>query len=171
MKGNASKEQCLDAWEKVMVSNEKAGNSNHLMNYRDLSQSYLQLIREHQLIKACILKLSIVHGDKECIETLRENGYFIDTKDKFAYFTTLTNSLSNSNNLITQIMMKRNELDKLSEADKKNKIEFEDMIAEVSFSLKFQLPTDITLAQYNAYVKSLNKRNTHGRRNKEVGSD
>jgi hypothetical protein len=139
IKGSATPDQLAEAWEAIIKKNESVNGSYRFSDYLQLSQSYLLLISEHQRAQALLLKLTLVK-DEEAIEELRELGYNINHKE---YFESVANSLNAANNLITQILMKRNEMDKLTEQNKNQTVGFEDLLAEASFHLKFPLPAEI----------------------------
>ncbi len=170
-RGIATDEQCLAAWEKIVQANEKAVGKNQFMSYMELSQSYLALIHEHQFVKLILMRLSLAFDNKLC-EELKGLGYNLNLKpDK--YRQSLSDCMNNSNNLITQILLKRKELEKVTEENKDSKVTFEDAIAETSFHVGFELKNDITLAQFNAYRKTIEKKNKNNgrRKSREIPSD
>lgn len=170
IKGVATYEQLIQAWENIVKLNEKANNNFTFYNFLELNQSYLELIREHQFVKLCLLRLYLKY-DQALVEELRSMGYSIeDNKDPVAFFNSLSNCLENSNNLITQIQLKQKEMQLLTEENKGNRATFEDILAETGYQIGFALKEDITLAQFNGYRKIINKKNS-GKKNRETRPD
>lgn len=156
IEGQATAEQCAQAWEKIVTKNSEAvGNlsmSAHLDNYR----TFVQFMADYNFIKATLMLLLLRVDDKD-ISMLETKGYKIITdKGQRKYEESIEAALRRSDNLVTRIRMKHNEL-MVSGGDNK-KVSFEELIANLNLILGFEVNDNITLARFNEYNKLLSKR-------------
>lgn len=171
-KGNASPILCAERWEKIVAENSKA-NGKQDYNYVERSfKMYNSLLRDYNTVKACLLVLCYTI-DFEYLKHVRAKGYAIDTTNSKTYADSLGRALRKSNNILTKIEMKRNELAALRQERKTEKPQtFEGIIASLTFQLGYTVPDDITVIRYNEYVKLIEQkqkalklqRERHGRR-------
>lgn len=163
----ASIDECTRAWESIVKRNNDVSGGvsfkTQLSNYKTLSQ----LLADYTAIKATLSILEF-KVDNDYIAWLRKKGYKIVTnvgatvEERTAnYIESITAALRRSENIITKIKMRQNEL----EADAKSIVSdesiagFEEIMANLSMSLGFEVNDNVTLARYNELIKLLKKRN------------
>lgn len=137
-------------------------------------QSYGHYLADYNLVKASLLKLvalnlevGIVIGhnemfiqDDDLISDLRAKGYKINTTDKNTYCESISNAMHRAEHLVTRMKMKANEINEMmKDSGGSQVVSFEEIIANLSFMLGFELPDNLTLARYNEYKKILKERN------------
>lgn len=149
-----------ERWEEIVKAVEKFNNSlwyfNHLDDLRDLRY----IMSKYLIIKAS-LNLLLYKPNKTVVKELaEEHDVKIDMTNSATYALSLFNALQNVENFITKLNMKKNEMN-LGEEDgeKKSKVTFDSVMANLSMNLGFVIPEDITLARFNEYNKSLQEKN------------
>lgn len=106
------------------------------------------------------MKASIVI-DRDMIERLRKKGYAISLSNSEAYEADLIRAIKRSENLITKITMKKNELEaEQKTTGSKEEKGFDEIIANLEFGLGWSVRDDITLSKYNALKKLVKKKNS-----------
>lgn len=160
----AVRERCLEVWEEIVQRNaEVSGNYTYMNHFRALKE-YYRLINEHALVKAVLQKYSfsknifkrgvgpVTQRDKELVAMLAKKGYPLNFKDDEKFADSLLAAMRKSQNLLTKITMKRNELNGFLEA-KGQQQSFEEVMADLISALQFNVDDNITLARYNEYKK------------------
>ncbi len=84
--------------------------------------------------------------------------YKIDKED---YHNSIITGLNKSNNFVSRLTAKENELDKLTGNNgkvikSKKPVTFEELMASITIDLGFVVSDDITLSRYNEYCKVIN---------------
>lgn len=154
-------EKCADKWEEIVVANARANNTFEYDNYLDKHKTYALLIHEYVTVKAMLTKLTF-SVDMDAINWLNKRGYKIviskgPDRNKL-YEDSLMAAIRKSDNLVTKTTMKANELKQFQTHH--GQIEsFEQIMANIIFHSKMNLPDDITLARYNAIKKLINQQN------------
>ncbi|MFN9913414.1 MAG: hypothetical protein ACK53L_12560, partial [Pirellulaceae bacterium] len=117
------------------------------------------LLSDYNYVRATLIQLMFVVDDNY-IEELRNKGYRIDTTDSLKYAESISNALRRSENLITRMKMKSNEISDMIGRDGGSKgATFEEIMAGLSLALKFAVPEDIKLSRFNEYKKIISERN------------
>lgn len=162
--GSANDEQCFEAWEQLIQDNDKAKGLNRFNAYMSLSKAYARLIATLNEVKIYLIKLSYTF-DKEIVNILKQKGYKVDCSNSDAYALSLQQAFSKSDNLITKIVMKRNEILAMgANTGTSAIITVEDLLATISSQLGFSVDENVTLARYNKYCSIISKQQKDGRR-------
>jgi hypothetical protein len=168
VKGSASHDICFQAWEEIVKRNNEANQNFEYSSYIDASQSYALLIADYNVIKACLCYL-VIAIDDFVIGVLKEKGYDIDTSGQKKFEESLYLAQRKSDNLLTKIKMRQNEMVAIHDSGSKKEITFDDAIAALEAMLHFRIDDDIKLSRYNAHMLRLRKqhelanRKRHGR--------
>lgn len=158
MAGKVDIEKCVDAWELIVDKNSKANNSFDYINYIEKYRSYSLLLNEYITVKAMLTKLAF-SIDVDIIAWLNKKGYKISiTEGNSKYEECLVNAIRKSDNLVTKTVMKANELRALQDKRGNTNGSFESVIADLIFSLGFEVKDDITLARYNELKKLIKRK-------------
>ena len=156
--GDIDIEKCVEKWEEIVSANSEANNSFEYANYVEKYRSYSLLLNEYITVKAMLTKLAFAI-DKDLIEWLSKKGYKIVTNEgNDRYEESLMNAIRRSDNLVTKTMMKANELRALQNKQNNKIGGFESVIADLIFSLGFEVKDDITLARYNELKKLIKRK-------------
>lgn len=153
--GQAETGECLERWEKLIADNSQANNSFEYSDFLNKNKSYAALISEHTLVKLILIRLSLEYDADLCL-ILKKKGYNIDVNN---YEQSLISALRKSENFVTKIKMKENELSAYDNKKKVSQDSFEEIMANMIFATKMNLPDDITLARYNALKKLVKRQN------------
>ena len=161
--GEATIDECSEAWEKIVEKNNYHSGNNQLDNYKNLIKQYNLAIKELNAVVSTILCLCFV-VDEEQIKFLKSKGYKIDTSSGTAFDLSLGIALHESGKIRSKIKMKFNQLSNfnqkaIEQREGQGDISIDDMISSLSLEVGFQVPDTITLSQYNAYAKRIKKRN------------
>lgn len=161
IKGFASDDECFEAWEGILKSSSKITGDLTYTNYFSLTKSYALLVAKYNIVKACLLKVSMV-VDRVTVQYLSTLGYQIDMSSTLAYATTIDNAIRNSNNLITKIATKQKQLEKY--LDKQGETAtIGKIVALTNAALNYRaIDVDVLLCEYNEYKEIIKKQN--GRR-------
>lgn len=165
----ATREGCAKAWEQVVKRQDENSGSNKYHIYFNLEASQGLLLADYIVIKATLMKLSLTDENiEEDIAYLRSKGYFINQKKKTQ---SINAAIKRSDNLITRMQMKENEIKKLQQdGAEKIQISFQDVITDLNFAIGWRAADEnITLAAYNRYrtlLKQKDGRNNNTRRTK-----
>lgn len=174
--GIASQEQCISQWEKIIVKcNELHGGLDYV-GYIDLMQGYAILLAEYNIVKSWLTKLWF-KLDNEIVEKLIERGYNIITnKNNPAYNPdisvpkgsnvmsenyafSLVQALKRSENLVTKLKMKSNEIAlMIKDENPKQEISFDDIMASLLLR-GIYAEENITLSRYMHLLKKINTQN------------
>lgn len=163
VKGDCSKEECLAVWEELVNRNN---NGQVFSAYFDSSQKYALLISDYNTIKATLFIL-LFEVDNDAIAFLKRKGYVIDTSSRAKYDASLALAMKTSDNLLTKIQMKQNEIASMCDNGSRM-VGFEEVVANISFLLGFTINDDITLARYNEYRRIIAKRHEQQQKQKTV---
>lgn len=155
---NVSLNDLYTLWENILIRNSKENNSLEYLNYFQLMQRYAALNAEYNLIKACLTKLYLV-VDNKLIALLESMGYVIDKSSNEAYEDSIQRAANLSNNLVTKIETKANQLRSYIKDGDNDSASFEEVRANISFMVGFNVDRDLTLAEFNGYKKLIKERN------------
>ncbi len=157
--GKARESELVEAWEFIIRKNYEVNGGFDYINYCDLIDGYNSLLSDYNYVRATLIQLMFVVDDNY-IEELRNKGYRIDTTDSLKYAESISNALRRSENLITRMKMKSNEISDMIGRDGGSKgATFEEIMAGLSLALKFAVPEDIKLSRFNEYKKMISERN------------
>lgn len=155
--GKATDHECLQAWERIIQKNYEVNGGFDYLNYKDTLQAYGRLVAEYNLIRCYLIKL-VFMVDNDYIAFLSERGYKIKTTNSIEYAESINACLIRSENLITRITMKANELKEYIKESSGEVTTFEGIMAGLSMALGFEVKDDITLLRFNEYKKLINKK-------------
>lgn len=167
--GRATDEDCTKQLEEIIRINTKFHGRNDYDSMLKEYKAYNRLLRDYNGIKSHLIILCY-RIDWESIKYVRSKGYKINTQNSKTYEQSLEAAMHRSNNIITKLTMKKNELLKMVEESKQaanHKETFESLMAGLAFNLGYSVPDDITLARYNEYLKLIEKKNNALKSQKE----
>lgn len=177
--GEATLQQCQQQWDIIVQHCSESSGGLDYVNFIDTSQAYGILLSEYNIVKASLTKLWF-QVDDLIIEKLGEKGYnIITTKDnpkydpelykKFEaapsenlsinYRESILSALQRSENLVTKIKMKANELHQFisgKEGGRKEML-FDEIMAQLLVR-GIKVDDNITLSRYLELLKLLNKK-------------
>lgn len=160
VEGSAEIEELQEQWEEIIKLNANANNDFTLDQYSQSVKSYGILLRNHILIKIAITKLKF-RVDEDDINFLKSHRIKIDQSTATSYNKTLEMAERKSDNLVTRMNMELTKVqnliaEKMEEQGKGPNME--ELLAQVSVGIGFQVMDDITLARYNEYKKVISRR-------------
>lgn len=158
--GSATIDECVEQWESIIKRNSLENQNFEYQSYFSLIQSYGLLLSEYVEVKLMLLKASIISDiDMDLILDLKKRGYSI--RPEF-YNEDLIKAIRRSENLVTKITMKKNELEAEQNQVGGSREEkgFDEIIANLEFGLGWSVRDDITLSKYNALKKLVKKKNS-----------
>ncbi len=156
--GKANDKVLFEKWEELVRENYKLNGGFDYLNYCDVIEGYNHLIADYNVVKCTLIEL-MFFVDDNYIKELREKGYNIDTTDSLAYVKSINSAMHRSDNLITRMKMKANEIEGMIPKEGKKAATFEEIMAGLTVCLEFDLPEDLKLARFNEYKKIINERN------------
>jgi hypothetical protein len=154
--GNASIEQCLEAWELIIKKQQQITGNNQYNAFFRLNKGYLINLNDYTLIRACLILTGInnLFPDYEYIQILKEKGYPIDLSSPESIVNSVNVGLQKCEKLITKATTKRKEIELLiKQSETSEEIGFEQVIANLNYQLGFNIDDNLTLARYNEYQK------------------
>lgn len=167
---------CIEAWDNIIKRNCASNKSTAYSTTLNNSKVYGSLGTDYVMIKAMLTSLSIawlnlesivLNGGKiedgvielyypEYLKFLRKKGYKIDTDTLENYYISIQSGLHRSDNLITKMVSKQKESLMQKEIIKgKGETSCIQLIVNLNCLLGFTVPSNITLAEYNAYKEFL----------------
>jgi hypothetical protein len=162
LSGKAGVEEQLEAWEAIVERNDKENESFAYSGYRSLLKGYAEILIKHSRLKLMLIRLSVDYHPAY-VEALNKMGYKINVGSNAGYSEDLTRNIKRTDSLITKIQMKRNEIERMSEAKGKggNEDSFYKLLANLEMALGDgrNLPEDIKLAKYNVLKKLAKEKN------------
>jgi hypothetical protein len=159
--GKVSNEKCLEQWEKIVKKQEEETGASEYTAFITLSKGYLLHLNNHTTIRATLILVGLTRFfiDWDYIVDLNKKGYIIDTTSPETILKSVTEGLHVCEGLITKAESKRKEIEKLiKHKQATNEGTFDQALAHLNFSLKFNVDENITLARYNEYQKILKAR-------------
>lgn len=158
--GSPTDTEISEAWEEIVKKNQEANGSNRFDIYFTNSQTHALLINEYLFVKAslCKLSLGVFEEDRPLIEELKAKGYKLDISTKVKFYESVVAAFKKSENLITQTIAKKNEIDRMAQERGKGS-EFEEIMAQLNYAWPNPVSDDIKLSTYNEYQKILRKKN------------
>ena len=154
--GFATPDLCAERWEMIVAANNKALGRNDYNAFLTLYKQYARLLSDFNAIKASIIIL--LHCiDYEAVQYMRSKGYKILLTNSKLYAQSLAAAVRKSDNLLTKLKMKKNELLELMPRNVKTE-SFEAIMAALTFSLGYTVADDLTLARYNEYLKLIERK-------------
>lgn len=166
--GSPVLQDCSTAWESIVKVNAKENNNLEYGSYFDTVQAYGNILADYNIVKACLLKLAMKYSAEDH-KILKDKGYHIDPTSNEAYAETIFAAMRKSDNLVTKLMSKQNELGMMSSGMEGQVVTFDKAVAEISYQLNFEVDDTITLARYNVYKKLIKEK--HGRRRTESDTE
>lgn len=160
---------CAERWDAIQQANSKQNNDLSFLSYLSNLKVFARLLREYNIIKCDLLKLfTLLHGggivlqpDDEVVLDLAKRGYVIATANgKYAYAESINAALKKSESITTQLVMRRNKLlTNVKDQDSKGLVGIEEIIANLSVSLGFEVNDSITLRRFTEYKKIIRAKN------------
>ena len=165
--GVATASACVAQWENIIQENNKARGNQEYNIFLKTYAAYNRLLQDFNGVKSHLLILCYVL-DYDAVKYVRAKGYKIDLSNSAKYSESLAAAMRKSDNLITKITLKKNELERMSPAQNGSKPQsFETLMALMSFELGYTLPDDITLVRFNEYIKLIEVRARQQKKQKE----
>jgi hypothetical protein len=158
--GFATDSLCLQQWEKIVLASNQVRGKNDYGQFLKAYHAYNRLLQDFNGIKATLMVLCYVL-DYERIKWVRAKGYKIDLKNSQTYATSLAAAIRKSDNIMTKLTMKKNELVKMGQEAKEGKDKaqtFQAVMAALSVELGQVIPDDLLLSRYNEFVKLIEQR-------------
>lgn len=151
--GNATNEECADAWEQIVSQNDRVAGGYKYLNYLHLIKDYGTMLSQYLAIKATLTTLQF-RVDEDDIDWLKRLGYLIKVDGSTdAYTESIRRADQRARNLLTRMGLKLNELEAGRERSDAVPSSFDYVMANISESLGREISDDITLARYNEYCK------------------
>lgn len=160
IEGEPTQAEIETAWDKIVSTNSKAGNSMKYDNHVRNVGMYRNMLADINAIRGTCLLLWIEGVDDDNIAFLKSKGYKIDTENgNTAYYESITACLTKSKNLLSKLESKGKEINQASEGqDKKYKaLKFAQVLARLHEHFP-HAPTDITLELFNEYNKIISEK-------------
>lgn len=163
-----SDEKCILIWDELIKLNSKQNNDLGFLSYVSNLRVFAALLADYNIIKASLLKLFVLlfgvgvrlRSDDELIMWLKNKGYIIATTDNIVYAESINRAMHSSDAIITQLTMRRNKmLVRSKEQESVALVGVEEVIANLSFSLGYEVSDSITLARFNEYKKIIRAKN------------
>lgn len=151
--GAYDEEACLIVWEEIVKRNCAENNSAAYSRYVKELAAYRNLKRDYLVVKGMLFKL-LFYYDKEYVDYLNTKGYRISKENDDKYAKSLMNAQQRAENLVSKITTAGKVLQNYGR-EAAVKQSFQTTMASLTYSLKFTVPDDITLARYNEYVKMI----------------
>lgn len=173
IRGKAGQVELVKRWEELVRINSDHNDDSNYDVYLDNLKTYGEFMNQYTMVKA-MLTVLCYQIDDEYIEELKQLGYNIavskdpDQSGKKAYLESLEAAMRKSDNLVTKLKSKYNELLDLTKEVGEERVTLGSLIAQVSFALGFNIPDTITLSQFNEY-KRIVKQKYNEQRNKQAG--
>lgn len=155
-KSPATPEECYDHWCLIIDKQNLTSGSNEFRNYMDQQKAYNSLLSEYNRIKASLTVLCFT-VDVDIISFLKSRGYNIVQTDSDSYTESINKAWRRSDNLITRINMKFNQIEKMNKNQVRVKTPTFDSIMADLIKEKYNVPEDITLVRYLELKKLINK--------------
>jgi hypothetical protein len=164
----ATEKRCIEIWEEIVQRNAEVNGNYTYMNWFRASREYYKLISEHALVKAILQKFSFTKTfkrfvgpttdkDKVLVAVLGQRGYVLDFRSSEQFAESIYANMLKSQNLVTKITMKRNEINGFVSSN--GAVQgFEEVMADLIASLNVNVDDNITLARYNEYKKVIKLR-------------
>lgn len=165
-----------EIWQGIIEENAKANGTGTTSAFLRIFQLLNYLIAEYLGVRAALWK-SMFIIDNDTIEFLKSKGYhlkadpLVDTRH--TYRDSIVECLNLVENTKTRIIMERKKLLRISNGNSDGPVQsitYEEIIANITDALGFQVPGDLTLALFNEYKKVIKRKNEHLRqRNQQAG--
>jgi hypothetical protein len=157
IEGSAMHEELVIAWEKIIAQNSSANNSLEYSSYVNHLRQLAKMLNEFTMLKSAVFVLAL-NADKDVIDFLKKKGHIVDTSSDQAYDKSLERLVKKHDALATQITMKQNQIQALSEKEVTEQVGFDQIMASLSAQIGFTVPEDVTLARYNEYKKIIKQK-------------
>lgn len=166
IKGEATKEQLVDAFEKIVCENGKQNGDFKYNSYFALMKGYAELIARYTVTKVLLTKLGIqgfAFLDFAAVMEIRERGHVVNLENETKFVESLYSISRQVDNLVTKARSKQKEMEKLAAAGQsKSEQSIFDIIANTNFGLGGNyININSTLAEYNAWKKVLRQKVTN----------
>lgn len=161
-------EQCSVAWEELLRLNAKHNNDLSFMKQVSNLRSFAGLFADYLIIKADLLKVFILfrgagvvlQQDDELILELGRGGYKIQCDSVGGYAASIERAMHASDAIATQLIMKKNKLTvSKEEQESVTPMGIEEVIANLSYQLGYEVNDNITLSRFNEYKKIVRAKN------------
>ena len=164
IKGFPTEEELTKQWEAIVKENAKANGDQSYSAYENNLKRYGKLIGEYELVRLSLMKLVLVVDDPT-IAYLTNKGFKINTATYSGYVDSINACLSKSNNYLTKIKMKLNDLQEIrDEQEKAPSKSIEELLGTLSAILGFGISEDVTLARFNEYKKIAKKKSERNKK-------
>jgi len=162
--GTYTKAECFEAWEKILQRQSKLTGDFTYINYLDTLKQLWNLIRNYNIIQACLIKLQFMI-DLSMIKYLAQEGYEIKNGPDGTIALSLKRAFQKSKSFLTKIETRQKQLKdfgKTSDGDSRDST-VADIIAPLVLN-GANVDEDISLSMFNAINKTIKRQN--GTRNR-----
>ena len=156
--GQADADIAYDKYEAIIRKN---GQMNGTLEFESYLTNYTALAKymaDYNAIKAA-LGVLLYFVDNAYIAFLNKKGYRINTDTASGYAKSLVAAGRKADNLQSKIASKIKEMERKGVQNSGGPRTFDDVMAELTASIGFNVPEEVTLARYNGYMKVIKDRN------------
>ena len=147
-------ETLVGLWEALVNKNGHGGTKSTLDYYRSLEESYGLMLSDYTALKATLTKLMIRYNEDDAAFMASKRCKLAPFKNSQQYHESLSLANKKIENIATHMRMNRKELAKFKNENAAVDLPtFEQLIANLSIHLPFEIKDDITLIRYNEYKK------------------
>lgn len=151
--GKPDEKLCEETWHEILKQNAKENGSLKYEKVFKSTRQHWLMVADYITVKSALTSL-MIKQDNELIKELHQRGYHIrkDTIDDYA--VSLEAASRKSDNLVTKIISKQNEIELLTGGDAKpGNDTVTQMLVDINCELGFVVPSNILLIEYNAYKR------------------
>lgn len=149
-----------EAWESIVAKSQQVSGDHEYQIVLDEYKGLAELVNEYNTVRVA-LSMLLYKVDYDLVALVGEYGIEIDTTSSESYKNSLYKAIKDSVNYQTLIQIQKKQLESEGKSTAPTKVTYEQLIAGLTMVLKFNVPSDITLALYNEYTKQIR---SHGRR-------
>lgn len=156
--GTCDADIAYDKYEAIIRKNGQMNGSLEFESYISNQIALARYIADYNTIKAMLARLLFV-VDNDHIAFLKRKGYHINTSKASTYASSIVAAGRKADNLTSKIESKVKEIERKQGQNHGSPCTFDDVMADLTAALGFNVPEDITLSRYNGYLKVIKDRN------------
>lgn len=147
-----------DKYEAIIRKNSQMNGSLEFESYLGNQIALAKYMADYNTVKAMLTVLLFIVDDAY-IAFLKKKGYHINTSTKTTYANSLVAAGRKADNLTSKIASKVKEMERKGQQNSGPTRTFDDVMADLTAALGFNVPEEITLSRYNGYLKVIKDRN------------
>lgn len=156
--GTCDAEVAYDKYEAIIRKNGQMNGSLEFESYLSNYTTLAKYMAEYNTVKSMLTVLLFII-DNAYIAFLNKKGYRINTDSASGYAKSITAAGRKADNLQSKIASKVKEMERKGSQNTGSPRTFDDVMAELTASIGFSVPEEVTLARYNGYQKVIRDRN------------